>query len=1122
MPRIQANRDTIDDRFSVLGFTVRTESPLFEVAVATDPGLFNPENRGRRAHSNFYSSRAQGVTRARRGEAVYLVPPDVLSSFVGQPRLYFGLATYRENSRGAPDYVQAPSDGSMYVGMGQLTERGLRRSAASQSGSSYGHTNGGRDTSLDWGGDVAREASPSTPAVATTPGAARTASATAPAKAAAPAVAVAAGYDDGFGAFPETERRGDGAVSNDGGPLARAQEVLLRSYDGDLASQIRLFAETVAWIAGVSDTSRLPHSAICHLLIYNGATLRGRATAFYIGRNLLMTNAHVVTGSTRLVVIPGKNGAGTGTAQEPFGRFSVDLTTATSRPHPSFNGGRDFDMAIVKTPRAAPNGHWLAPIEELRQSRPEGVAVCGYSAHSRRGDLVATIVHATLDPEKQHVHRGFVRTITDDSFTYDVQELAGSSGSPVYWIEGGANPFVHVVGINAGPRDDTTNEGCRLTDAKLAWIRGIAKEWGQASAMEVASEGVAQTVESLSIPLDPGAGGRSIGTSALHGGDIIVSTTRQFASRIIRLGTLSPVSHVMLYVGDGKVIEAIGSGVRETTLAAAIDDAILAVAYRHPQLDATRAAAVVAYARSRVGNPYNYAGVAFQGYRILNPLPAAVVEIIGRRLGVEVGQAGAVYCSELVLESFERAGVPLTSSRPAQSTPDQVVQIARSNLSYVGHLKAEDVPLGIQLGLADAFDTPVGESFSVHWSDVPLYAQTSKASCWAAAAAMIVSWRDQVSISDESIASHVPVIDAYKRGLFPSERRPLADAWNLVPEPPASYTIQRWCQMLAQNGPLYIDMNWSPGIGGHARVLVGMTSSGATDGSDTMMYMHDPWPGTAGHIKLPFAEFLKLYEGRVGNSGGILKYQILHAGAVPPGRRTVTAAPFALTLANEVEPPVQADTQLVEAQAASNAGSDMRGGSESPAARAMPAPAPVTQQPIAEAQVAAAVVVPIVSAVVGATMTRVMNNVGDITWELDQLRGLKHPDDQAPSPAPAFQDGPVISLTDWPKFEVAHIDEISAGFEISWQHNGKSLGNVQISNVATNDAVGWGLHVKAQIMDDNIVYPRNNPTFAALRIRFDYRFTAVVGSDRLAYREVHLFANGSYNLAGDWTQNTFL
>src|SRR4051812_2110532 len=103
MPRIQANRESIDDRFSVLGFTVRTESPLFEVGVATDPALFRVERRGQRNRRNFYSSRGIGVIRARRGEAVYLVPPEVIANFVGQRRLYFGLATYRENSRGKPD-----------------------------------------------------------------------------------------------------------------------------------------------------------------------------------------------------------------------------------------------------------------------------------------------------------------------------------------------------------------------------------------------------------------------------------------------------------------------------------------------------------------------------------------------------------------------------------------------------------------------------------------------------------------------------------------------------------------------------------------------------------------------------------------------------------------------------------------------------------------------------------------------------------------------------------------------------------------------------------------------------------------------------------------------------------
>jgi V8-like Glu-specific endopeptidase/cell wall-associated NlpC family hydrolase len=1120
MPRIQANRDTIDDRFSVLGFTVRTESPLFEVAVATDPSLFKPENRARRARSNFFSSRAQGVTRARRGEAVYLVPPDVLGNFVGQPRLYFGLATYRENSRGAPDFVQAPTDGSMYVGMGQLTERGLRRSVGTQTGLTYGAP-GGRDTSLDWGGDSTREA------MAATPAAARSATSTAP----TPAVAVAAGYDDGFGAFPDEPPPGAyGSSGSSGGsnvatePIVRSQEVLLRAYNGDLASQLRLFAETAQWIAGVADTTHLPHSAICHVLVYAGDTLKGRATAFYIGRNLLMTNAHVLKGHTRMVVIPGKNGVGTDRAHEPFGRFSVDLTNATSRWHPSFNGGRAHDMGVVKVPQAAPNGLWLTPIEELRQSRPEGVAVCGYSAHSRRGDLVATIVHATLDPEKQHVHRGYVRTVDDDSFSYDVQELAGSSGSPVYWIEGGAAPRVHVVGVNAGPKDDTTNEGCRLTDAKLAWIRGIATEWGIANAMEVNESMSADAAAyPLTIPLDPGAGGRSIGVAALKAGDIVVSTTRAFASRIIRLGTVSPVSHVMLYVGDGKVIESAGSGVRETTLDAAIADAILAVAYRHPQLDATRATAVVAHARSRIGNPYNIAGVAFIGYRMLNPLPAAVIEAIGRRLGVEPGQAGAVYCSELVLECFERAGVPLTvGARPAQSTPDQIAQFARSSLGYVGHLKAEDVPMGIQLGLADAFDTPVGQAFSVHWSGVPLYAQTSPMSCWAAAAAMIVAWRDQVSITDQTIAQYVPVIDAYKRGLFPAERRPLADAWGLVPEPPASYTIQRWCQMLTDSGPLYIDMNWSPNVGGHARVLVGMTSSGAADGSDTTMYLHDPWPGTVGHIKLPFNEFLKLYEGRVGNSGPDLRYQILHAGTVPAGRHTLRTAPFALMLADQVEPPQAEASKLVEAQAD---GSDFRRGDARADEPTLPAAPPALIQqpleleaPVAEAQ-ALPLIVPIAAAVIGAVFTRVLSNTGDVSWQLDQMSGLKHPNDQLPSPLPPFQDGPLIRLVDWPS--TGGIGTISAGFEIRWQHNGESLGNVQIDNVASQDAALWGLEVKARIMNDSIVYPRNAPRFAALKVRIEYRFTHTVFSDRLAYREIHLFGNGTYNLTGDWTQNTF-
>jgi hypothetical protein len=187
--------------------------------------------------------------------------------------------------------------------------------------------------------------------------------------------------------------------------------------------------------------------------------------------------------------------------------------------------------------------------------------------------------------------------------------------------------------------------------------------------------------------------------------------------------------------------------------------------------------------------------------------------------------------------------------------------------------------------------------------------------------------------------------------------------------------------------------------------------------------------------------------------------------------------------------------------------------------RLPPPPAPVVRSLAARALDGGATVA-IASVVVGAVMERLVNNEGDLTWELEQLRGFKHPNDTAPSPMPPAQDGRVLRLNDWPKVEVGFLvtDEISAGFEINWQYNGKSVGNVMISNIATNDAIGWGLSVKAKIMDDNIVYPRANPTFAALRIRFEYRFSHFIKGDKIAIRDIHLFGDGGYTDDGHWEQ----
>lgn len=127
--------------------------------------------------------------------------------------------------------------------------------------------------------------------------------------------------------------------------------------------------------------------------------------------------------------------------------------------------------------------------------------------------------------------------------------------------------------------------------------------------------------------------------------------------------------------------------------------------------------------QARVGNPYNYAGGAFTGYRIFNPLPARIIDGIAGRLGLEAGQAGATYCSELVFESFENAGVPLLASRPGVSTPNDLTQLSRSVLAYVDHLKGEDVPLGIPLGLGHPYAARRNGSRAMADTDVAVYGE---------------------------------------------------------------------------------------------------------------------------------------------------------------------------------------------------------------------------------------------------------------------------------------------------------------------------------------------------------------------------------------------------------------
>jgi hypothetical protein len=431
------------------------------------------------------------------------------------------------------------------------------------------------------------------------------------------------------------------------------------------------------------------------------------------------------------------------------------------------------------------------------------------------------------------------------------------------------------------------------------------------------------------------------------------------------------------------------------------------------------------------------------------------------------------------------------------------------------------------------------QSIAVHWDTVPYYPQSGGASCWAASAAMIVGWRDDRPVADTEIADKVPVFDAYKNGLFPAERRALADAWDLVPEPPASYTVDSWARLLQACGPVYVDMTWdTSGNGGHARVLVGMETDGAPDGSGTTMYLHDPWPGTPGMIKLAFADFLALYEGRTGNEGGELQYQILHAGALPAGRRAMNAAPFALTTPEAASP--QSERHGIALAPA-------------PAAVGYPNATAHAQNTIAGA-VIGKVIDKVTDALGNALVTR-LTDEGAVTCELDNYVPKEPASDALPAKA-----GRTIEIKDWPKVQAPmalggdstrfpgtaageHPDvrvdrgerytdqatvaekpalrfgewatrDVFANFAITWSYTGVALGRIDIDTIGSQTAPGFKLQVKAVIRDE--AYQGEARPFAKKLVRFEYKFSGPGGFRATAIVAVRLFGNGARTIDFAW------
>ena len=173
------------------------------------------------------------------------------------------------------------------------------------------------------------------------------------------------------------------------------------------------------------------------------------------------------------------------------------------------------------------------------------------------------------------------------------------------------------------------------------------------------------------------------------------------------------------------------------------------------------------------------------------------------------------------------------------------------------------------------------------WNEVPLVPQTTGMSCWAAAAAMVIGWRDGIPVDPDEVARGAGRWEEFRIGLHPRDVGELAGAWGLVVEDVDAFTVDALRERLQDHGPLWVG-EASPGL--HAVVLVGIVGDGSEEG--THVRINDPWPiGRGERYVLTFADFARNFRAAAELAGA--HAHVLRADRRSPmGGRTAFRSTF--------------------------------------------------------------------------------------------------------------------------------------------------------------------------------------------------------------------------------------
>ena len=1138
--QIRPNRMEVSDRFPMLGFSVRVDEPNVEaeVVLANDISLFDSQNKAKRNANNFYTSRENGTLVVPRGDGVFVVAPAVLARFVGSDKLYFGLATGHSGNGGLT--VDAlPREGSPYVSLRAFTGRSLRRD--------FGNARQAVPPRLEWTGDAPRPGSASVaPAAnAVPPGTLAPAGTNGSNGAghAAPSTEPARGgeYDDGFGPMPPIPAREASyrhASPTRSSPLQMGIMLSSGTTARDALDWIVRKIERVVSVAG----SAVDPPALFPLGANSSTFITVWEAAFGIGGFFSAANGFLAalpalareTGVTLSIgpaldtplfgggvgVVFGPDGQvalfGTGEISadlSSLGEFASSLKLALqAKMKLGYNNGGIAGFASLGQVAAVNVGEevvvgaelWLdrsgnglggavsigvGLALQLATGQAAGAAKTGLpTPRSARRMPAAAMVVGLEDRQKA---RRYARDFMD-IFQWTVpasvaSEIAGR-GFSIQTIEaavGDLNLDFYKVDITRFPNGWDAprflQQFMRHINDFLDTDRTEFIPYADSDAQRLASANPLGTVLRLDIMGPDNAA-------------VVISDVKPqyFAVSTIHTPDTDdhPVSgHRMFgYANEtGKTVFFTRGADRTTLLPPGLQQLIFIGAEGLWESMQKKVAAFI-----------NDNGGA-----------ATIVEPFSERFNATAVREEFGHFD--VAQGMALGEVDTTVVRPALAN-GQRARAARIGGLFAGRI-GEALELGLEPKALDALlntlDPPVtaqpmsagrkagravakaqSATRSINWDEVELIPQPTDKTCWAAAGAMIIGWRDQVSLMPETVASICS--RSTVAGLSPYDRATFASQIGLQTEPPQSYSSDGFYDLLTNRGPLWVSKIAGGGATtGHAVVVTGMYS----EGDQHYVRIADPWDrvvgapgapggyanthGTGSRYIMRYEDFQTEYELRI--VGDPPTPQILHSGGTA-GRIPNTgtgAAPQGYAMA--VQPARRAAAR----------------------SRALDAGA--------------------IATIAGTAVTLLIENSGgDIAWQLPQWTGHKHPNDIAPATEAPYQPG-LIALTGWPS-----AGGTTANSVIRWYYNGTSIGPVYVERSYANDTVGWGLLVTGTIEDDPRLHPRSPVALApgpqqipALHVALTYEFHAPpLTGDPTATSRITLYADGTHEIDNEWIQRS--